>query len=149
MISCDQDNKIANRSSDLEVIKKLIDDSDKGWETKNLEVVLQGYSEDIDWTNAFGDRRHGKEELRGLLDTIFGLDFVMAGKNNYQKPDITFPSKEIALARSINVRTGQKWPDGSPMDDRIINHLRVYKLIDGNWVCINHMISQAHNKLRD
>ena len=148
MISCTQRNEIIDHSNDIIQIKKLINDSDKGWESKNLEIVLRGYSKDIDWTNAFGDRRQGKEQLRGLLDTIFGLDFVMAGKNNYQEPYITFPSKDIALARSLNIRTGQLWPDGSTMDDRKINHLRVYQIVDGRWVCINHMISQAHNKLK-
>ena len=74
------------------------------------------------------------------------LDFVMAGQNNYQEPDISFPADDIALARSTNIRTGQKWPDGSDMDDRVINHLRVFKKIDGEWLCIHHMISQAHDR---
>ncbi len=148
-IACNDQKKTVDPSSDINEIKKLINDSDKGWDSKNLDLVLKGYSDDIDWTNAFGDRRQGKEELRDLLDTIFGLDFVMAGKNNYQEPDITFPSEEIALARSKNIRTEQQWPDGSPMDDRIINHLRVFKKVDGKWICINHMISQAHNKRKE
>lgn len=146
--SCNKESNLVNHASDIKEIKQVIDDSDNGWDTKNLNLVLQGYSDDIDWTNAFGARVQGKDELRKLLDTIFSYDFVMAGKNNYQEPDITFPNEEIALARSTNIRTGQKWPDGQPMGDRIINHLRVFKNVDGKWICINHMISQAHNTER-
>jgi ketosteroid isomerase-like protein len=111
-----------------------------------VEAVLAGYSEDVDWTNAFGDRVQDKQELRALLETIFSLDFVMSGENNYQAPEIDFLSKDIALVRSVNVRSGQKWPDGSLMKDRIINHLRVFKKTGREWLCINHMISQAHDK---
>ncbi|UII22307.1 YybH family protein [Fulvivirga ligni] len=106
-IACNDQNKMEDHSKDLAQIKQLINDSDEGWETKNLELVLEGYSDDIDWTNAFGDRRQGKEALSGLLDTIFNLDFVMSGRNNYQEPDITFPSEDIALARSTNIRRSE------------------------------------------
>ncbi|MEM8508751.1 MAG: hypothetical protein AAF717_13020 [Bacteroidota bacterium] len=130
----------------LVAIKENINNYDQGWEEKDLAKVLLGYSENIDWTNAFGDRVQGKKELQSLLTTIFGLDFVMSGKNNYQDPEITFLTNDIALARSVNIRRGQKWPDGSPMKDRVINHLRVFQKINGTWLCINHMISQAHDK---
>lgn len=148
-VSCNSKSSEADYSKDITMIGNHISDYDNGWDSKNVELVLQGYSEDIDWTNAFGDRVQGKEELRALLETIFSLDFVMSGKNNYQAPDITFPSPAVAIARSKNIRTGQKWPDGSPMKDRVINHLRVFKKSDGRWLCISHMICQAHEKERN
>ena len=70
----------------------------------------------------------------------------MSGENNYQEPDITFPKTAFAIARSVNIRTGQKWPDGRPMKDRINNHLRVYQKLNGEWKIIQHIISQAHDK---
>ena len=134
------------QTSDIEVIKESITQYDAGWDAKDVDLVLECYAEEVDWTNAFGDRVQGKTELRTLLETIFGLDFVMSGKNNYQDPDITFPRPNLALARSVNIRTGQKWPDGSPMKDRMINHLRVYQKMAGEWKIVHHMISQAHDK---
>ncbi|MEM8929211.1 MAG: hypothetical protein AAGC45_13515 [Bacteroidota bacterium] len=56
-----------------------------------------------------------------MLTTIFGLDFVMSGKNNYQDPEITFLSEQIVLAPSVNIRRGQKWPDNGLMKNRVIN----------------------------
>lgn len=146
-ISCDNKQNGTDHSEDTIAIEQIITDYDKGWDSKDIDLVLAGYSDDIDWTNAFGDRVQGKDQLRDLLETIFSLDFVMAGENNYQKPDITFPNDEIALARSTNIRTGQKWPDGSEMKDRVNNHLRVFKKVNGKWTCFNHMISQAHDKM--
>lgn len=119
---------------------------DKGWETKDVDLSLKYYADDTDWTNAFGDRVQSKEELQQLLETIFGLDFVMAGENDYGENEITFLNDSIATARSLNVRKNQKWPDGSKMDDRHINHLRVYKNINGEWLIVHHMISQAWPK---
>jgi len=139
----------AQDDSDIKAIKESINRYDQGWDAKDIDLVLSDYDDNIDWTNAFGDRTQGKAELRTLLETIFSLDFVMSGKNNYQDPDIKFPKSNVALARSVNIRTGQQWPDGRPMNDRINNHLRVYQKIDGDWKIIHHIISQAHDKQGD
>jgi len=129
-------------------INKSIDAWDTGWENKDIELSLKYYADSTDWTNAFGDRVRTKEELRKLLETIFGLDFVMSGENNYGENEITFLNDSIATVRSLNIRKNQKWPDGSPMADRQIHHLRVYKNINGEWLIINHMVSQAWPKNR-
>ncbi len=131
---------------DTEAIKATINRYDQGWDAKNIDLVMQDYAENIDWTNAFGDRTQVKAELRNLLETIFSLDFVMSGENHYQDPDITFPQPGMAIARSVNIRTGQKWPDGRPIKDRINNHLRVYQKIKSEWKIIQHIVSQAHDK---
>ncbi|MEM9078838.1 MAG: SgcJ/EcaC family oxidoreductase [Bacteroidota bacterium] len=134
------------QTADIQTIKESITQYDTGWDAKDVDSVLEFYAEDVDWTNAFGDRVQGKTELRTLLETIFSLDFVMSGENNYQEPEISFPQPNLALARSVNIRTGQKWPDGSPMKDRVINHLRVYQKMAGEWKIVHHIISQAHDK---
>jgi uncharacterized protein (TIGR02246 family) len=135
---------------DYDKAKTLINESieswDKAWETKDLELSLKYYADDTDWTNAFGDRVQSKTELRELLGFIFNLDFVMSGENDYGENEIIFLNDSIATVRSLNIRKNQQWPDGSQMDDRHINHLRVYKNRNGEWLIINHMISQAWPK---
>nr|WP_299069641.1 SgcJ/EcaC family oxidoreductase [uncultured Allomuricauda sp.] len=133
-------------SNDVQAIKETINNWDTAWEKKDLELAIQDYADTTDWTNAFGDRVQSKNELKKLLELIFSMDFVMSGKNNYGVPYITFLTDQIATVRSKNIRTNQKWADGSKMQDRDINHLRVYKKINGQWLIINHMISQAHSK---
>lgn len=135
-------------ADDVAQIKQSIQNWDVAWEEKDVALALEDYAQKLDWTNAFGDRVQSKQELKALLTTIFSLDFVMSGSNHYGEPEIEFLTDEYALARSTNVRSGQKWPDGSPMDDRIIHHLRLYKKEEGKWMIFNHMISQAHQKER-
>lgn len=129
-------------------INLAISEWDLAWEQKDVELAINSYSDSCDWTNAFGDRVQSKQDLEQLLSIIFGLDFVMSGKNNYSENDIEFVSNSTAIVRSQNIRTDQKWPDGSEMDDRIINHLRVFEVTDGKWLITHHMISQAWPKQR-
>ena len=128
------------------MINTTIDEWDQAWESKNLEQAVKYYANGTDWTNAFGDRVQSREELKELLGFIFGLDFVMAGVNDYGDNEITFLNDSIATVRSLNVRKNQKWPDGTDMDDRYVNHLRVYQRINDDWLIVNHMISQAWPK---
>jgi hypothetical protein len=128
------------------LINESIEEWDNAWETKNLELALKHYADRTDWTNAFGDRVQSKTELRELLGFIFNLDFVMSGENDYGENEITFLNDSIATVRSLNIRKNQKWPDGSKMDDRYVNHLRIYEKINGEWLITNHMISQAWPK---
>lgn len=135
-----------DRSADRQAILKTIENYNKGWESRNVELVLTDYADSTDWTNAFGDRVRTREQLRALLTEIFSLDFVMAGKQNYTENDFNFLSNDVALLRSRNLRKGQKYSSGEPMKDRDINHLRVYQKIDGEWKIVSHMISQAQIK---
>jgi len=127
-------------------ILKTIDHWNEGWDLKDVDVAIQDYSENTDWTNAFGDRMQSKTELRELLTEIFSMDFVMTGVDNYVNDDVQFLTDDIALLRSTNIRTGQKWSDGSIMNDRYIHHLRVYEKINNQWKITSHMISQAQEK---
>ncbi|WP_282042692.1 SgcJ/EcaC family oxidoreductase [Winogradskyella flava] len=135
-----------DKNIESERIIRTIDNWNEGWDKKNVELAISDYSEDIDWTNAFGDRMRSKSELRALLKEIFAMDFVMEGTDNYQNDDVQFLTDDIALLRSTNIRTGQKWSDGTFMKDRYIHHLRVYKKLNNNWKITDHMISQAQEK---
>ncbi len=149
-VSCEykQEKQSVAFDSHIESAKilKTIDNWNLGWDSRNVELAIKDYSENTDWTNAFGDRVQSKEALRQLLSEIFTMDFVMAGKHNYSNDDVEFLNSEIALLRSTNIRTGQKWSDGSLMKDRHIHHLRVYQKTGNEWKIINHMISQANER---
>lgn len=135
-----------DKSLESEKIIRTIDNWNEGWDKKDVELAISDYSEDTDWTNAFGDRIQSKSELRELLKEIFAMDFVMEGTDNYQNDDVQFLTDNFALLRSTNIRKGQKWSDGTLMNDRYIHHLRVYKKINNKWKIISHMISQANEK---
>ena len=127
-------------------IESAIDNWYEAWETKDVELAIKNYAENVDWTNAFGDRVQSQTALKELLTRIFAMNFVMSGHSENQFNDITYLAENVAIVRSKVVRTDQKWSDKSSMDDRHINHLRVFELQDGEWKIVSHMISQAQAK---
>ncbi len=140
-------NSWAQSDADRDAILKTFDSWNDGWAQADADLAVQDYSEDTDWTNAFGDRFEGREALRDGLARIFNLGFVMAGTSAENEfTDIEFLSSNIAIVRSKLVRTGQQTSSGELMPDRHINHLRVYHKRDGRWLIVSHMISQAQEK---
>ena len=134
-------------TDDAVAIKKTLESWNQGWAQRNAELAIKDYAKDVDWTNAFGDRFQGRDELKKGLQFIFGLDFVMAGssgKNEFE--DVTSLSPDIALLRSKLIRKGQKTAQGKLLPDRHINHLRVLRRTNGQWKIVSHMISQAQPK---
>jgi len=137
----------AETDADRQAILATFDSWNAGWAERDIDLALADYAEDIDWTNAFGDRFVGIDALREGLGAVFELDFVMAGDsaaNEYT--DIRFVTPGIAVVRSKLVRRGQQLSTGTVMPDRHINHLRVLEKRDGRWVIISHLISQAQPK---
>ncbi len=137
----------AQSDADRAEILETFDSWNRGWAERDAELAVSDYAENVDWTNAFGDRFVGKAAfLKGLMN-IFGLDFVMSGESTDNEfADITFIKPDVAIVRSKLVRAGQRTSDGSLMPDRHINHLRVLKKNDGEWLIVSHLISQAHQK---
>jgi len=136
-----------NTKADRKAVLATLDSWNQGWAEADAALAVQDYAEDVDWTNAFGDRYQGREALQDGLEFIFGLGFVMAGDSSANEySDVRFLSPDIALMRSKLVRTGQKRSDGTLMDDRHINHLRVLQRREGQWRIVSHLISQAQKK---
>ncbi|MEO9869177.1 SgcJ/EcaC family oxidoreductase [Ekhidna sp.] len=131
---------------DEKAILQVIENQNRGWATKDLELSLQDVDDNIDWTNAFGDRMESKKQLETLLKRIYSFDFVMKGKSKNQYNDINFLSPEIAIVRSKTVVKGQEWGDGTAMKDRHNHHLRVFHKKDDSWKVVSHLISQAWEK---
>ncbi len=137
----------AQNASDEAAILATFDAWNAGWRERDVELAIRHYADDVDWTNAFGDRFEGKAALREGLARIFAMDFVMAGNSSESEyRDVRFLAPDIAMVRSKLVRRGQKRPSGAPMPDRHINHLRVFEKRDGEWVIVSHLVSQAQEK---
>lgn len=133
--------------SDRAAVLATLDSWNRGWAEADASVAVMDYSEDADWTNAFGDRFQGRDALRKGLEYIFSLEFVMAGASSDNEfSDVTFLAPDIALLRSKLVRTGQEMSSGARMSDRHIHHLRVLQRRDGQWQIVSHLISQAREK---
>ncbi len=137
----------AQTEEDSKAILKTLESWNQGWAKKDAELAIQDYADNVDWTNAFGDRFQNRDDLKKGLEYIFSLDFVMAGSSGHNEfEDISFLTPDLALLRSKLVRSGQKTSEGEKMPDRHIHHLRVLKRSDGKWRIVSHLISQSHPK---
>ncbi|MBZ0112523.1 MAG: SgcJ/EcaC family oxidoreductase [Thermoanaerobaculia bacterium] len=138
---------LSQTDADRAAVLKTLDSWNEGWRTADANLAVQDYSEDTDWTNAFGDRFQGREELRKGLEFIFSLDFVMAGDSGGNEfTDVQFLTPDVAMIRSKLVRVGQQTRDGAVRPDRHIHHLRVLERREGKWQIVSHLISQAQEK---
>ena len=128
-------------AADSAAIMQAIANWERAWEVRDPQLAARDYAEDADWTNAFGHRRIGRQQIEAILDTVFNRPFVMAGTTEYLMHDLRFLGPEVALLRSKAERTGQEEPTGEPLGVREINHLRVFQRHDGTWVIVSHLIA--------
>ena len=133
-------------TKDSLVILSVIEDWNKGWQTKNHELATQGYSQDARFTNAFGDKRNGQKEIRSLLKEVFALPFVMAGNSETTEHRYQPLNNTLVIIHTAVTRKGQKAPGGSVLADRQTTHMRVFQKIAENWVVTAHLISDARDK---
>ena len=127
----------------IEIISK-IDDWNKAWDIKDPILAAKWYTDDADFTNAFGFNLIGKSAIEEYLTQVFQMDFVMAGKSEQTSIQLKFLSENVMLAISTISRKGQKMNDGTQLGDRRTTHHRVFTK-DGDWQITAHLISDARS----
>lgn len=126
--------------TDSTEIFAVIENWERAWALRDPELASRDYTDDADWTNAFGMRRIGRESIHDLLVDVFELPFVMAGDTDYEYHDLRALSNEVVLVRSRAIRTGQQRPDGTVEEPRRTNHLRVFVRSEDRWAISSHLI---------
>lgn len=132
-----------SESDSLQILTK-IDDWNTGWKIKDAELASKWYSEDADFTNAFGFNRIGKSKIQKYLTEVFTLDFVMAGNTEQTSIKLKKISKNAILVITTVERKGQKTADNKNLDTRKTTHYRLFKK-DDNWLITAHLISDARS----
>lgn len=130
---------------DQAAIEAAIENWNLAWKTKDPKLAAQDYSDDADWTNAFGMSRVGRVEIEKLLTEVFALPFVMAGDSETVDQDIRFVKPDLALVLTRVQRKGQLNPEGQDIGQRRTSHLRVFAKTDGRWRIVSHLISDARD----
>jgi uncharacterized protein (TIGR02246 family) len=126
--------------ADSTAILEAIANWERGWEINDVALASRDYSDDADWTNAFGTREIGRDRIRAMLQTVFQMPAVTAGTTRYEYHDVRFLSANVAIVRSRAIRTGQQLADGTA-EVRRINHLRVFRNANDRWQIVSHLIS--------
>ena len=129
-----------------QAIEAILENWNKGWQTKNAALATQDYAEDADFTNAFGMARHGRAEIEELLSEVFQLPFVIGAESETVEQSIRFIRPDVALTRSLVLRKGQKSPSGEDLGLRSTSSLRVFLKMGDGWRIVSHLISDARDR---
>jgi len=132
-------------ASERRVIDGILDRWYEAWESGDAALAASGYSDDADFTNAFGHRCRGRAEIEALLDRVFSLEFVMAGRSEEVEREVRLAAPDVALVRSTVRRVGQQMNDGAELDPRRTSHLRVVRRGPEGWEIVSHLISDARS----
>lgn len=130
--------------SDSLKIAARIDDWNKSWEIKDAELASKWYSENADFTNAFGFNRIGKSEIQEYLTEVFGFDFVMAGKTEQTSLKLKKIADRAILVITTVERKGQKSSDDKDLGTRKTSHYRIFEKTN-DWFITAHLISDARS----
>ena len=133
------------QETDKAEIERAIENWNTAWKIRNPGLAAQDYSDDADWTNAFGMSRVGRAEIESILTEVFKLPFVMAGDSRTVDQDIRLIGSDHALVLTRVERLGQRNPAGQDIGQRRTTHLRVFEKKDGTWQIISHLISDARD----
>ncbi|GBF22504.1 MULTISPECIES: YybH family protein [Arenibacter] len=127
----------------LEIVNK-INDWNKAWKTKDVALACKWYSENADFTNAFGFNRIGKSDIQTYLGEVFGFDFVMEGNTEQTSLKLRRISDKAILAITAVERTGQKTVGNKSLGTRNTTHYRLFEKTD-QWKITAHLISDARS----
>lgn len=136
------------QSADKATVEQVIENWNRAWQAKSAKLAAQDYSEDADWTNAFGMKRRGRAEIEKFLAEVFSLPFVMAAQSKVVEQSVRFIRPDVALVVTLVERVGQRTPSGEALGTRQTSHLRVLVKSGGSWKIVSHLISDARDPER-
>ncbi len=130
--------------NDSTLIVQKIEDWNTAWSTKDAALAAKWYSDDAEFTNAFGFSMVGKEAINEYLTEVFKMDFVMAGVSEQTSLKLKYIAENTVLVVSTISRKGQKLNNDEELGPRRTTHHRLFKK-EGDWRIVAHLISDARS----
>lgn len=129
-------------------IERVVERWSEGWRTGDAALAASGYTADAAWVNAFGMRATGRDEIQRILEHVFSLPNVMAGRGRVVAQSVERLADDCALVWTNVERTGQLTGGGEELGTRHTTHLRVVKRAGDEWLVVAHLISDARRRER-
>jgi uncharacterized protein (TIGR02246 family) len=104
------------------------------------------YSEDADWTNAFGTSKKGAAEIAAYLTKLFADEHFGAGKP-VGPPEVSmrFVSHDICVVRTYMEREGQETSSGEKLPVRRNHSLKVIRREGDGWKIVSDIYMDARD----
>jgi len=126
-------------------VEAAIQTWNEGWRTKNASLACADYTDDADWTNAFGMTERGRDAICKRLAEVFSRPFVMAATSEVVSQDVRFLGPDVAIVITKVRRVGQQTPTGEALGPRDTRHQRVLSRTGGKWRIVSHLIADARD----
>ena len=130
-------------SEDESAIKALVEVDQRRVLGQGLGNLAEVFAADIDWTNAWGRRLHGREELSRFWEQARHDQNYLAGKITPEsvKTDVRFVRPDVAVVHTYVERTGQiDSTTGKVIPTRKVHSQIVVSKEDGKWLIQSELI---------
>lgn len=133
------------KKDSVEIVNK-INDWNQGWKLKDYKLATKWYSDQAEFTNAFGHNMIGQSNIENFMNRVFKLPFVMAGDSKVTGQKLIPLSDVIVLVVTSIERTGQQTSEEKDLGIRKTTHHRIFKKEkEKEWLIIAHLISDARD----
>ncbi len=117
-----------------------------GFRERDADKLVNVYTADADWVNAFGSVKRGADEIVKYLRGLFADDNFNAGTLQ-APPETSFRvlTPEVLLVNAHLQVGGQRLVGGGEIDVRDNHSLRVLqRQPDGTWLIVSEMYNDAN-----
>jgi uncharacterized protein (TIGR02246 family) len=118
----------------------------QGFRERNADALVDVYSDDADWVNAFGTVKKGGPEIVEYLRGLFAdANFNAGSVEAPPETTIRVLTPEVVLVSAHLKIAGQKLVDGGVIAERDNHSLRVlHRRADGTWPIVSEMYNDAN-----
>lgn len=106
--------------------------------------VAELYSEDADWTNAFGTSKKGAAEIADYLKRLFADEHFGAGKPvGPPQASMRFVTDDVCVVKTYLEREGQETSAGEKLAVRRNHSLKVFRREADGWRIVSDIYMDA------
>ncbi|WP_022728017.1 YybH family protein [Fodinicurvata sediminis] len=135
--------------SDEKAIETTMGNLLEGFRRRDADILKEVYSEDADWTNAFGRTLKGRDAIVDYLRELFAdSNFSDGEMKGAPEVDVRQVSENVVLVKTYMEVTGQKTVDGGTLPTRRNHSLKVLKRqYDGSWRIVSEIYMDARDEV--
>lgn len=138
----------ASIEEDEKAIQQIVENWMLGWSSCNAKLAVQGFAEDIDWINAFGVKKKGREEVQKFLSWVFSLPNAKERKDTETITLIRFIRPRVVIVYSDFHVGMQKYLTGEETENREGHIIRVLVKDERKWEIVSMFMMEKPNKYR-
>lgn len=137
----------SSHADDEAAVMQIVTNWDKGWETLDAELACRDYAADVDWINAFGRKRKGRDQIQEFLARGFKSRAMASLRGTSSSVHLRFVRPDVAVVFAYRETAGQRTPSGQEYPTRRTHSLRVVVKEQGTWAIISHLIMDEKEPL--